>query len=164
MQVERSRGLVVMGGDSCSEGRGFESQHRIQDWNFFTLICCKIVLMFAWKRQKINEKEAGDGPFLKKTMQEQETDGNEVILWKKIAESFHNNCLVSSLPLSLALRHLPFTLNDFPHCSRQILTSTFEMVKKRHLFVKLLWMSLLHHALSLFFYFFNWPSSTSNSV
>ena len=26
-----SPGLAVMGGDSCSEGRGFESQHRILD-------------------------------------------------------------------------------------------------------------------------------------
>ena len=29
-----SRGLVVMGGDSCSEGLGFESQHRILDGRF----------------------------------------------------------------------------------------------------------------------------------
>ena len=29
---------------------------------FFTYFCCKNV-MFALKRQKINEKEAGDGPF-----------------------------------------------------------------------------------------------------
>ena len=26
-----SHGLVVMGGDSCSKGHGFESQHRILD-------------------------------------------------------------------------------------------------------------------------------------
>ena len=32
---------MVMGGDSCSEGRGFESQHWILDSHFFTLICCK---------------------------------------------------------------------------------------------------------------------------
>ena len=39
----RSPGLVVMGGDSCSEGRGFESQHRsFTGWMFFTLICCKM--------------------------------------------------------------------------------------------------------------------------
>ena len=42
-----SPGLVVMGGDSRSEGRGFESQCRILDGHFFTLICCKIVLMFV---------------------------------------------------------------------------------------------------------------------
>ena len=30
-----SPGLVVMGGDSCSGGRGFESQHRILDGHFF---------------------------------------------------------------------------------------------------------------------------------
>ena len=34
-------GLVVMGGDSCSEGRGFESQHLILDGHFFPFICCK---------------------------------------------------------------------------------------------------------------------------
>ena len=28
-----SPGLVVMGGDSCSEGRGFESRHHILDGN-----------------------------------------------------------------------------------------------------------------------------------
>ena len=58
-----SPGLVIMGGDYHSEGRGFESQCHILDGNFFTLICCKIVMMFVWKSAKINEKEAGDGPF-----------------------------------------------------------------------------------------------------
>ena len=60
----RSPGLVVMGGDSRSEGCGFESQCRILDGHFFTLICCKIVL-FVWKRPKINENEAGMAHFLK---------------------------------------------------------------------------------------------------
>ena len=54
-----SPGLVVMGGDSRSEGRGFESRCHILDGHFFTLICCKIVLIFVCKRPKINEKEAG---------------------------------------------------------------------------------------------------------
>ena len=36
-----SPGLVVMGGDSCSKGREFESQHHILDGYFFTFICCK---------------------------------------------------------------------------------------------------------------------------
>ena len=39
--------LVVMGGDSRSEGRGFESQFRILAGLFFILICCIIVLMFV---------------------------------------------------------------------------------------------------------------------
>ena len=43
----RSPGLVALGGDSRSEGRGFESQCRILDGHFLTLICCKIVLMFV---------------------------------------------------------------------------------------------------------------------
>ena len=45
--VGGSPGLVVMRGDSCSEGCGFESQHRILNGHFFTLICCQIVLVFV---------------------------------------------------------------------------------------------------------------------
>ena len=44
-----SPGLVIMGGDSCSEGCGFESQHRILDGHFSRLFVVKIV-MFVWKR------------------------------------------------------------------------------------------------------------------
>ena len=51
--------LVVMGGDSCSEGHEFDSKHCMLDGHFFTWICCIIVLMFVWKRPKINGKEAG---------------------------------------------------------------------------------------------------------
>ena len=40
-------GLVVMGYDSYSKGRGFESWRRILDGHFFTLTCCKIELMFV---------------------------------------------------------------------------------------------------------------------
>ena len=32
-------GLVVIGGDSCTDDRGFESQHRILDGHIFTYIC-----------------------------------------------------------------------------------------------------------------------------
>ena len=39
-----SPGLVVMVDNSCSEGHGFESWHRILDGHFFTYICCKIVI------------------------------------------------------------------------------------------------------------------------
>ena len=35
-----SPGLVVMGGDTCSEGRGFESKHHILYGPFFTFFCC----------------------------------------------------------------------------------------------------------------------------
>ena len=42
----------VMGGDSCSEGREFESQHHHIDLLF---------ILFVSKRLKINEKEAGYG-------------------------------------------------------------------------------------------------------
>ena len=35
------------------------------EMTFINLIWCKIVLMFVWKRPKINEKEAGVDPFTK---------------------------------------------------------------------------------------------------
>ena len=58
-----SPGLVVMGGDSCSEGCGFESQHHILNGHFSHLFVVKIVILF--EKTKINEKVAGDGPFFK---------------------------------------------------------------------------------------------------
>ena len=56
---------MVMGRDSHSDGRGFESRHRILDGHFFRYICCKNCNA-CLKRLKINEKEAGIGPLLKK--------------------------------------------------------------------------------------------------
>ena len=60
-----SPGLVVMARDSRSEGRRFESWHRIPDGLFFTYICCKNCNDVFLKRPKINKKEAGVGPFKK---------------------------------------------------------------------------------------------------
>ena len=51
-----SPGLVVMGRDSRSKGRGFESL----DGHFLHIFVVKIV---GLKKLKINEKEAGVGPF-----------------------------------------------------------------------------------------------------
>ena len=39
-----SPGLVVMGGDSCSEGRGFKSQDRIPGGHFSHFFAVKIVM------------------------------------------------------------------------------------------------------------------------
>ena len=58
----KSPGLVVMGDNSCSEGREFESWRHVLNGQFFTLICCKNCIVYL-KRPKINEKEAGAGPF-----------------------------------------------------------------------------------------------------
>ena len=52
-------GLVVMGGDSNSRGRMFESKLRI-----IFHICCMFVLMY--EKTENNRKEAMDGPFLLK--------------------------------------------------------------------------------------------------
>ena len=58
-----SPGIVVMGRDSRSKGRGFKSRHRIRVGHFFTYICSKNCNDVFFKRLKINEKEAGVGPF-----------------------------------------------------------------------------------------------------
>ena len=43
-----SPGLVVMGGDSCSKGRGFESRRRILDGhNIFSHIFVVKIVMFV---------------------------------------------------------------------------------------------------------------------
>ena len=43
--VGESPGLVVMGGDSCSKGREFESQNRVLDGHFVTyLLVVKFVM------------------------------------------------------------------------------------------------------------------------
>ena len=55
-------GLVVMGGDSRSEGRGFESWRQILDGHFFTYICYKN-LYCLFEKTKNKRKEAGVGPF-----------------------------------------------------------------------------------------------------
>ena len=55
-----SPGLVVMGGDSISECRGFESQYRILNGHFFPLICCKNCNVYFKGR-----KRGRDGPIKK---------------------------------------------------------------------------------------------------
>ena len=55
-----SPGLVVMGGDSCSDGRGFEFKHIIRDGHWFVV---KIVL-FVCRKDENKQKEAGEGPFV----------------------------------------------------------------------------------------------------
>ena len=56
---------MFMGGDSCSEGHGFESQYRLLDGHFLHLFIAKIVMLF--EKIKMNEQEDGDAPFFKKT-------------------------------------------------------------------------------------------------
>ena len=63
-QLGRSPGLVVMGKDSLSEDCWFESQHRILDRHFFTLICCKNLLCLL-KKTENTQKEDRDGPWTK---------------------------------------------------------------------------------------------------
>ena len=50
--------LVDLGGESCSEDCGFESQHHILDKHFFKYICYKNVNV-CLKRRKLNKKTNG---------------------------------------------------------------------------------------------------------
>ena len=58
-------GLVVMGGDSCSKGRQFESWHHILDGHFFTYICCKNCNVVCLITPKINDKRGRGWPIFK---------------------------------------------------------------------------------------------------
>ena len=60
-----SPGLVIMGGDSCSEGHEFKFQLHILDGHLSHLFVVRIVMfvLFVWKEENKNEKEAEDGPF-----------------------------------------------------------------------------------------------------
>ena len=51
---------MVMGRDSCSKGREFESRHYILDGHFSHLFVVKIEM--CNEETKINEKEAEVGP------------------------------------------------------------------------------------------------------
>ena len=56
-----------MAGDSCPWGCGFESRQQILAGQFFTYIVVKIV-MFVWKRPKINDKRGREWAiFIKNT-------------------------------------------------------------------------------------------------
>ena len=54
-----SPGPVVIGGDSCSRGCGFESQHRTLDGHFHIDLMQKIVLFVSLKRPKKQKKRPG---------------------------------------------------------------------------------------------------------
>ena len=103
-----SHGLVVMRGGSHTKGCGFESQHRTGwKWNFFTLICCKNCFDVCLKRPKINEKEAGVGPFLKNHHHCCCSDVSNHSFWDKILDRFRMFLLVfRNLGLSRPLFHL----------------------------------------------------------
>ena len=66
MSLLGSPGLVVMGGDSHSKGRGFESRHHILDGHFFTYICCKNLKCLSEKTENKQKKRQGLAHFFKK--------------------------------------------------------------------------------------------------
>ena len=63
-----SPGSVVRGGETCSEGFGFQSQHRILDGYFFTLISCNNNIDVCLKKTENKSKETVDGPFKIETL------------------------------------------------------------------------------------------------
>ena len=61
-----SPGLVVMGGDSSSEGCGFKSWHQILDGHFSHTFVVKIVMMFVIKTKNNDKRGRGLLIFFKK--------------------------------------------------------------------------------------------------
>ena len=57
---------MVMGRDSRSEGRGFESWHRIMDGHFFTYISYKNCIVYLKKTKNKRKRGWGWPIFLKK--------------------------------------------------------------------------------------------------
>ena len=55
-----SPGIVVMEVDSCTEGRGFESQNHILDGHFSHIFVLKIVMFL--KKDENEQKEARHAP------------------------------------------------------------------------------------------------------
>ena len=88
---------MVMGRDSRSEAHGFESRHRILDGHFFTYICCKNCNDVCLKRTKINEKEAGVGPFFLKKQLRIYTSETKLVLraTTKFPASFFLTLIIS---------------------------------------------------------------------
>ena len=105
-----------MGGDSCSEGRGFKYQYSILDGHFSHLFVVKIVTLF--EKTKINEKEAGDGPFKKLSL---ETHLPGLIPAKAKSNEFdkmQNNYIQKREQKSKAKRYFficPFPASFFSH-------------------------------------------------
>ena len=62
-------------------------------WTFFTFIWCKIVLMFVWKRPKINEKDAGMA-YLKT---------GTLFFWNEVNKILHENPSTYSAYLKLLI-------------------------------------------------------------
>ena len=58
-----SPGLVVMGGDSCSEGSNPNTVYWIDIFSHKIVVKVELIA----EKTKINENEAGEGPFLKRS-------------------------------------------------------------------------------------------------
>ena len=58
---------MVMGGDSCSKGRKFESKHRILHGHFLHSFVVRIV-MFVWKYENKRKRGQGGPIFFKKKL------------------------------------------------------------------------------------------------
>ena len=80
---------MVMGGGSCSEGRGFKSwRHILDGHDIFSLIWCKNCTNVCLKRPKINKKEAGVGPFKKQIAYPKINKTQEVLYYKIMFPKF----------------------------------------------------------------------------
>ena len=75
-----SPGLAVKGGDSESEGCSSNPRRQILDGHFVTFICCKNCNV-CLNKTKVNDKEAGVGPFLNVICTELKSNCKKVSLY-----------------------------------------------------------------------------------
>ena len=88
-----SAGLVVMGGDSRSTGRGFESQHWILDGHFSHYIVVKLYCFIVKDRREDQFKKQKRPVLATKTFFER---GREFESWNRVLPrwiAFHINLL-----------------------------------------------------------------------
>ena len=76
---------MATGGDSCSEGHEFESQHHILDGHFYTYSCCKNCNDVCLKKPEVNYKRGPGSPiFKKKTRSHNAFDAGPILQSRRI--------------------------------------------------------------------------------
>ena len=110
-----------MEGDACSEGCGFESQHCIQGWIFFTLFFCKICNV-CLKKANNKQKRVREWPIKKHLTLSlflythpfslfRDNNTLSLSILRLLSILISHPCFVSFLSLSLSLNFAGTNLN-----------------------------------------------------
>ena len=137
-------GLVAMGGDLRSRGSNPSTGYWMDIFPHFMLL--KIV-MFVWKRPKINKKEAGIGPFFHGRKHWSSGNGSRLMItmsWVRI----------SVLDTGWIVFHIVFKIDIIINCLhvglacllRQNSGSGLNLIENKYLYLSPVFVSIrLHH-------------------